>query len=175
MAHAGDVIRNPVTGETVTFLETAAETDGRLLRLEMASEHAAVGPHQHPKIAERWDLQEGTVRMHVAGREHVLTAPAQILIPAATPHDFASDGPMKVTVDLEPAGDFEGFMETVYALARDGKTNDKGVPNLLQAAVIGKAHLEDYALVKPALWLQRIAFAVLAPVGRLFGYRATYP
>jgi len=175
MARSGDVIQNPVTGETVTFLETADETNGRLLRLEMKAERASVSAHQHPRIAERWDLHEGTVRFHVGGREQVLTAPAQLSIPAATPHDFASDGPMRVTVDFEPAGRFESFMETVYALARDGKTNAKGMPNFLQAAVIAHAHLDDYALAKPPVWVQRVLFAVLAPVGRLFGYRATYP
>ena len=40
MATKGNVIENPVTGEKVTFLETAADTNGELLRLELA-----VGPH----------------------------------------------------------------------------------------------------------------------------------
>ena len=61
MARSGEVIQNPVTGETVTFLETAGETNGRLLRLEMKAERASVSAHQHPRIAERWDLNTKTV------------------------------------------------------------------------------------------------------------------
>jgi mannose-6-phosphate isomerase-like protein (cupin superfamily) len=171
MARPGEVIRNPKTGETVTFLETGPA----LLRLEMTAERSAAPSHLHPKIEERWDLQEGTVRFTVGGAERVLTAPAELTIPRGTAHKFASDGPIKIVVTYEPAGGFAGFLETIYALARDGKTDAKGMPNLLQSAVIGRAHLDDYALPFPPVWAQRILFAVLAPIGRLFGYRSTYP
>jgi mannose-6-phosphate isomerase-like protein (cupin superfamily) len=175
MAHAGEVIENPTTGETVTFLVTASESEGTLLRLEMTSSQASAPAHQHPRLTERWDLQEGTARVHVGGAEQVLVAPAKLEFPRGTAHDFRTDGPIRVTVDYEPAGGFESFLETIYALARDGKTDAKGMPNLLQSAVIARAHLDDYALANVPVWLQRILFAVLAPIGRLLGYRARYP
>jgi mannose-6-phosphate isomerase-like protein (cupin superfamily) len=171
MARPGEVIRNPKTGETVTFLETGPA----VLRLEMTAERSAAPSHLHPKIEERWDLQEGTVRFTVGGGERVLTAPAELTIPRGTSHEFAGEGPIKTVVTYEPAGGFAEFLETIYALARDGKTNDKGMPNLLQSAVIARAHLDDYALPFPPVWAQRILFAALAPIGRLFGYRSTYP
>ena len=64
-------------------------------------------------------------------------------------------------------------METVYALAREGKTNARGLPrNPLQAAVIAHAYLDDIALPKLPLGVQRVLFGLAAPVGRLFGFRA---
>ena len=170
MASPGEVIRNPKTGETVTFLETGPER----LRLEMTADRAKAPSHVHPKIEERWTLQEGTVRFTVGDTVRTLTAPAQLHVPVGTPHRFESDGPIRTIVDYEPAGGFADFLETIYALARDGKTDDEGKPNLLQSAVIGRAHLDDFALPFPPVWGQRILFAVLAPVGRLFGYRSTY-
>jgi mannose-6-phosphate isomerase-like protein (cupin superfamily) len=175
MASAGEVISNPVTGETVTFLVTASESQGKRLSLELTAPRAATPAHQHPGLVERWDLHEGAVTFRVDGAERVLEAPAQLAVPRGTSHDFHSDGPIRATVVYEPAGGFESFLETIYALARDGKTDKKGMPNLLQSAVIARAHLDDYALAKVPVALQRMLFAVLAPIGRLFGYRARYP
>jgi hypothetical protein len=98
-------------------------------------------------------------------------------IPPMTPHSlrYGGDRPIRTVVEYEPAGGFESFLETVYALAADGKTNAKGMPNLLQSAVVGREHLDDYALPKLPLWAQRALFGLLAPIGRVAGYRATYP
>jgi mannose-6-phosphate isomerase-like protein (cupin superfamily) len=175
MARAGEVIRNPATGETVTFLVTAAESGGKLLQLEMTAEKSSAPTHVHPKLVERWDLRQGRVNFRVGKVDRVLDAPAKLEIPAGTPHRFSSDGPIRTVVDYEPAGRFEDFLETVYALAAAGKTNKQGMPNILRSAVIARAHLDDYALPFPPLAVQRVLFALLAPIGRAFGYSARYP
>jgi len=175
MARAREVITNPVTGETVTFLVTASESEGKLLQLEMTAQQSSVSTHVHPKLAEHWDLRAGRVHFRVGKDEHVLDAPAQLDIPAGTPHGFSSDGPIRTVVTYEPAGRFEDFLETVYALAAAGKTNKKGMPNFLRSAVIARAHLDDYALPFPPLAVQRVLFSLLAPIGRAFGYSARYP
>jgi hypothetical protein len=111
------------------------------------------------------------------GEDHAVAAGERLEIPRGTPHSFwnADDERARVRVDFEPAGTFEYFMETIYALARDGKVNAKSRPkNLLRAAVIGQKHLNDIALAKPPLAVQRVAYALLAPIGRLLGYRASY-
>jgi hypothetical protein len=61
----------------------------------------------------------------------------------------------------------------MFTLAAAGKTNRKGLPNLLRLAVIAKAHFDTVRLPFPPAWLQRTALAVGAPLGRLLGYRAT--
>ena len=175
MARAGEVIRNPATGETVTFLVTAADSGARLLQLEMTAEKSSAPMHLHPALTERWDLREGRVHFRLGKDDRLLDAPAKLEIPAGTPHRFSSDGPIHTVVDYEPAGGFEDFLETVYALAAAGKTNKQGMPNILRSAVIARAHLDDYALPFPPLAVQRVLFALLAPIGRACGYSARYP
>lgn len=174
------MIRNPVTGETVTFLVTADESGGSLMKLEMTADPNARGApeHVHSQLTETYDVQSGRLHVRLRGEERVLEAGDTFEFPRGEPHRFwnADDAPATVVVEFRPAGGFERFMETVYALAADGKTNAEGTPkNFLQAAVIANAHLDDIALAKWPLWLQRIAFGALAPLGRLFGFRPTYP
>ena len=61
----------------------------------------------------------------------------------------------------------------MYGLAEAGKTDEQGRPNFLHMAVIGRKHLDDFALARPTYHVQKVLFALLAPIGRLFGYRAS--
>jgi hypothetical protein len=68
----------------------------------------------------------------------------------------------------------ETLFETLFGLAADGKVNAKGLPNPLQMMVLARAYRRE---VQPAPPLSRIVgplSIVLAPVGRLLGYRARY-
>jgi hypothetical protein len=75
---------------------------------------------------------------------------------------------------VTPAYEFERLIETMFALAADGKTNRKGLPNPLRLAVIAKAHFDDVRLPFPPVWMQRAGLVVGSPLGRLVGYGATY-
>jgi hypothetical protein len=76
--------------------------------------------------------------------------------------------------DVRPALQFEQLLETMFALAADGKTNKKGMPSPLRLAVIARAHFDVVRLPFPPAFVQRIGLALGAPLGRLFGYRPTY-
>ena len=68
------------------------------------------------------------------------------------------------------------FFETAYGLARDGKTDENGVPNLLQQAVtLTGVNKGEIYLAWPPIPVQKIFLAALAPVGRLLGYKDHYP
>lgn len=69
---------------------------------------------------------------------------------------------------------FEALLETMFALAADGKTNRKGMPNPLRLAVIARHHFDDVRLPFPPAWMQRTGLALGAPLGRLLGYRPSY-
>jgi hypothetical protein len=75
---------------------------------------------------------------------------------------------------VRPALQFESLLETMFALAADGKTGRKGMPNLLCLAVIAKAHFDTVRLPFLPAWIQRTALAMGARVGRVFGYAPTY-
>ena len=84
-----------------------------------------------------------------------------------------ADG-VRVNWQTRPALKTETFFETISGLSREGKAGGKGTPNLLQAAVIAQAYAEEFRLARPPWPVQRVLFAVLAPLGRLLGYRASY-
>ena len=176
MPRAGETIENPVTGETLTFELTAADSGGRLLRLDVVMQHGRPGPplHVHRGFAERHDVREGRLAIVLAGEERVLEAPAAIEIPAGTPHTFRVLGEQSVrtVVDHPTPGRYEDFIDALYALARAGKTDETGAPrNILRTAVIARPHLDEFALAKPPYAVQKVLFTLLAPIGRLAGFR----
>lgn len=71
-----------------------------------------------------------------------------------------------------PALNTEEFFETYFGLVAAGKTNAKGmISNPLHAAVLLQ-HFSDFIIAtSPPRWVQRLAIALLAPVGRRLGYR----
>ena len=75
---------------------------------------------------------------------------------------------------MRPALQFERLLETMFALANDGKTNKKGMPNPLRLAVIANEHFDDVRLPFPPAWLQKAGLLMGAPVGRLLGFKPTY-
>jgi hypothetical protein len=98
-----------------------------------------------------------------------------MVVPAGVGHTFWIEGEedAHVLVELRPALNTETFLETMYGLVSDGKADENGVPPLLQMAILGPTY--DTYLPSPPIVLQKALFAVLAPVGRLMGYRASYP
>ncbi len=98
-----------------------------------------------------------------------------MVVPAGVPHTWWIDGEedARVLVEFQPALNTETFFETMYGLARDGRLDENGVPPFLQTAIISSAY--GIYLPRPPVALQKALFALLVPVGRLAGYRASYP
>ena len=177
MAEAGQEIHNPRQRERIVFRRTAGETGGRLLRLEMFAAPGGAAPpeHLHPRQEERFETVSGVLRARVGGQERDLRAGQSMVVPPGVPHTWWIDGEeaARVEVEFRPALNTEAFFETMYGLARDGKLDEDGVPPFLQTALISSAY--EIYLPSPPVALQKALFAVLAPVGRLAGHRASYP
>jgi hypothetical protein len=62
----------------------------------------------------------------------------------------------------------------MFALAFDGKTNKKGMPNPLRMAVVANAYLDDVRMPHVPGAIQKAALATSAAVGRLVGYQPRY-
>ena len=75
---------------------------------------------------------------------------------------------------MTPALEFESFLETMFALAADGKTNRKGMPNPVRMAVIAKAYFDDVRAPHVPGAIQKAALSAGAAVGRLVGYEPSY-
>ena len=178
MIRTGTVIENPVTGERIVFRKTSRDTGGQAVVIEtfVQPDGFVAAAHVHPSQEERFEVLKGSVGFRI-GRDKVIAAPGQRLtVPAGTPHKFwnAGDSEAHFVCEVRPALQFESLLETMFALAVDGKTNRKGMPNPLRLAVIAKAHFDTVQLPFPPAWMQAAGLAVGAPLGKLLGYEATY-
>ena len=178
MIRQGDTIENPITGERVTFLKTSAETDGELVVID-----AAVAPggfvaaeHLHPYQSERFEIHSGEVEFKL-GKEVVTARPGDVvMVESGTSHRFRNLGneEIRFRTEVRPALSFETFLQTMFGLASEGKTNKKGMPNLFRLTVIIDEHFDLVRLPFPPAWVQRMGLALASPLGMLFGNEPTY-
>jgi quercetin dioxygenase-like cupin family protein len=177
MIHPGDTLANPVTGETLIFHRTAAETDGHSVLVEtIVQPHGFVAAaHVHPHQSERFEILAGQLGLRV-GEQEFLAEPGDVtIVQPGTAHRFwnAGETEARFLCEVQPAMQFESLIETMFTLAAVGKTNRKGMPNPFQLAVIADAHFDTVRLPFPPVPLQRAALTVGAPLGRLLGYKPT--
>jgi quercetin dioxygenase-like cupin family protein len=179
MSGVGETIENPVNGERITWIETAETTGGELLSLDLSLRPGAAvaAEHRHMRQEERFRVDAGSIWLGLGGAERMVSAGEEVTVPAGVPHRWGNKGAVEaiVRVELRPALDTQTFFETFFGLARDGKTNDKGMPGLLQIAVAYR-ELGDSCpmLAKPPAFVQRMILGLLAPIGRAVGRRAVY-
>lgn len=175
----GETIENPINGERITWIERAETTAGELLSFDLSLRPGAAvaAEHRHMRQAERFRVDAGNIGLGLDGAERTVSEGEEVTVPAGVPHRWWNEGTVDATVrvELRPALDTQTFFETFFGLARDGKTNDKGLPGLLQIAVVCRG-LGDSCptLARPPALVQRIIFALLAPIGRSVGRRAVY-
>ena len=177
MAHAGDELLNPVSGQRLVFLRTTEDTKGELLEVESSYEAGGQQPpvHYHPAQEERFEVLDGTVEILLDDGTRTLRQGEVLTLPAGSRHSIWSQTGGRVNWRTRPALKTEAFFELVWGLARDGKVNQSGRPNLLQGAVLARAYQREWRLAQPPYGIQLVLFGVLAPLGRRLGYRASYP
>jgi quercetin dioxygenase-like cupin family protein len=174
MVRAGERLENPVPGEVLIFHETAAETGGETVRVEtIVRPHGFVAAaHVHPAQTERFHMLEGTVDFRVGGETIRAQQGDEVVVPPGVPHRFenAGEDDARFLMEIRPALQFESLIETMFALAAEGKTGRRGLPGPLRLAVIAREHFDTARLPFPPAPLQRAALAVGAPLGRALGY-----
>jgi len=178
MIRTGDTIQNPITGERITFLATSRDTDGEAVVIETVVQPFGfvAAAHVHPHQSERFAVADGTLGLRI-GRKKLTLEPGDVAtVEAGTSHRFwnACEDEVRFVCEIRPALQFESLLETMFALAAEGKTNRKGMPSPLRLAVIAKAHFDTVRLPFPPAWMQKVGLALGAPLGRLAGYRPTY-
>ncbi len=179
MVKAGDDMENPVSGQHLVIQKTAQDTGGELLEVE--SVYTKPTPsrpptHYHPHQEERFEVLAGKLNVLVDGQERTLGEGEVLILPPGVPHEmWSAEAGTRVNWQTRPALKTEAFFETVWGLAKDGKVNGKGVPNLLRAALIARKYEDEFRLASPPWVVQRALFGLLVPVGRMLGYDARYP
>ncbi len=168
MAHAGDVIENPVTGQRLIFLITSADSDGELFAAEgifPPGGFAGVS-HIHPHQDEHFEVLAGEAGFDVDGHRQVLVAGETIDVPRGTKHTFANAGPdeMRVRAEFRPAPpSTEQFYEIYFAFAQQGRVNAKAMPDLLDIATVWPVTSEHAVLASPPAASNTFCFARSRP------------
>jgi quercetin dioxygenase-like cupin family protein len=179
MSKAGQVIENPVTGERVVVRVGTEESEGGLLVADayVRPGGAVTGEHVHPAIEEYFTVVRGRVGFRLDGRETIAELGQRLRVPAGMAHDWwnAGEEEAHVTVEIRPGARFEEMIVNLFGLAQDGKTNAKGMPNLLQSALFAREFEDVMYFTKPPRAVQKVLFAVLAPIAWTLGYRGSYP
>ena len=125
-------IYNPIQKDYVTFIKTAAETNGEctLVEVELAS-GGGVGLHYHKTYSEKFDCLDGEVQIAL-GKKIVTLMPGESA--TAEPnvnHLFRnrSGKTCRFQVELHPASPgFEQSLQVGYGLANDGLCKPNGFP-----------------------------------------------
>lgn len=172
-------VRNPAIGHRITFLQTAVQTNGELLQIMYAVEKPESKPviplHMHSRCEERFEVVQGQLGVMLDGERRQLGVGEQVLIPPGTPHTFwnVGEAELRFITDVRPPGRLQTYWETVFGLAEEGKVGKNGLPNLLQLAVI--APLADSYAPNVPIPVTQLLVKILGTVGRLLGYKESYP
>ena len=180
MARVGQTIEHPLSGEQLTFLETAGTTGGDLLKIsvEMAPGGTLGRAHVHPRAQEEFEVLAGRIQVKTSGKTLVAEAGESVIVPRGADHIWGNpfDDPATITVAIRPALKLETFFETVFGLASDGRLNAKTqMPSFLQMVLLLHEYREDVGLPGVTGMATRGLGAVLAPLARARGYRGRYP
>jgi quercetin dioxygenase-like cupin family protein len=175
---AGETLTNETTGETITFLETAADSGGEytLIEVEVAPGGGVPMAHVHPYQSETFEIVSGELSMK-AGRDRLVAQPGDVVTVApGQVHKFwnATAYPVRFRCTVAPALQFEQFIETMFALGADGKLSRRGMPSPLRLAAIANAHFADSRAAYIPAWLQKAGLAAGALTAKAFGLGPTY-
>jgi mannose-6-phosphate isomerase-like protein (cupin superfamily) len=177
MAFKNKIIINPIVGQNIRFLQTAKDTDGKLLEME-----ASYGPfsreppaHYHPRQHEVFMIIKGQMTVRLKGKILFLNEGEILHIPAKTIHSMwnNSASPTIVNWKIQPALNTEYFLETANGLAAE-KARRQRFNSLLQRSLIANKYSNVFRLSQPSFLIQKFLFILLTPVALLAGYRASY-
>ena len=145
----------------MTFQQTSADSNGEAVIIDVTLEPGsrAAAAHVHPSQTERFRVLDGVVGFRLGHQRLVAAAGETVLVAAGTAHTFWHAGHVRARFlcEIRPALGFERLLETMFALARDGKTDRRGVPHPLRLAAIADHHRSDIQLPIVPAPVQRLA------------------
>ena len=161
-------VKHQITGEQITFLETAEETLGKYLYIEVALPPQGDGPplHSHDEFEEEFEVVSGQLTVTLGKEQYVLQPGDKRLVTLKTAHTFTNnhDETVLFRVRLTPPSQFEQSVRIHYGLIDDGLVDAKGNPkNMAHTALI--LSMQNTLVTGIPLWLQRKLFTWLVKRG----------
>ncbi len=159
-------ISNPLSGETVTFVETAEESNGS--RVVMQIEVAPGGgpaPHAHQTQTEAFEGLAGMVELQLDKRRIRLAPGDTVTVPPGVLHGFRNptQAPATIRVTASPAKNIEWGLRATYYMMREGLLPKQP----LVAALL--LHEGDVYLPPLPRWVYWPLIGALARLGRWRG------
>lgn len=174
----GQVFENPVTGERAVVLTDPAEHPAGALvsHLFVAPGGRVAVAHRHPSITERFHVLSGRVGFLIGEEERELGPGEAAEVAPGVLHDWWQLGEetAEVVVEVTPGDRFVEMVGTFYGLARDGKSDSKGLPRPLQLAVTARGYRDVMEIASPPPAVQALLFGPLAALGRARGLQPHY-
>lgn len=168
MARAGQIIENPVTGERLVFRGAGPAGSDDAFRAEVFVRPfgRVAAPHVHLDQEERLHVLAGRLRYWIGGQENALTERQTVSFAPGVAHLWwnVGDAEAQVQIELRPARQAEALFERLFALARNGQTDERGVPGLFQLAVLAREH--GFYVAGVPLAVQRPILSALGSLAR---------
>jgi mannose-6-phosphate isomerase-like protein (cupin superfamily) len=177
MAYKNKMITNPLVGQNIKFLQTAKDTEGKLLEMEASYRPFSKEPppHYHPYQEEDFTIIKGKMTVRLEGKILLLNENDILHIPTNTVHSMWNNSGSTAVINwkVQPALDTEYFFENASGLASDKKRNRR-MRSILQRSLLANKYSRVFRISRPPFFIQKALFIVLTPVGWLMGYRASY-
>ncbi len=135
-------IVNPIIKDTVTFLQTSEETNGKMTEAEISLMPGGGNPlHYHKTFSETFLAIEGELGIKLGKNGSKILKPGETYTVAPNEiHGFfnPTEKEIKFNVRLSPGHTgFENSLRILYGLASDGLTDKNTVPkNMKHSAII---------------------------------------
>jgi quercetin dioxygenase-like cupin family protein len=171
-------IVNPLSGEQILIVRTAAQTGGKVLDWELLLAPGGKVPssHAHPEQQETFTVLEGRMRLRVGWRRLLLTPGDSVRVPPGTVHHFANAGPVaaRVAVESRPALGMEELLQTAAALAQDQHADGRALPRPVDLALFMSDFEREVRAPFLPPGLVRLVMGRLARLARRRGLDARY-
>lgn len=177
MPTKGQIVTNRKSGDTYEFLQTARDTNGEFVSMiaTIRRKGKSVPDHFHTMQDETFEVISGQLTINKGGESFVLEKGEEITLERGISHNHFNTGDETVVYKhtVSPALDFDYLIENLVGLIGDSPNKD-GKLGLIQQLVILKYLDSKSFLADLPLGVQKLLMNTVAPVARLFGYRAVY-
>jgi quercetin dioxygenase-like cupin family protein len=169
---------HPVTGERIVFRRRSRDTAGAVLEVTLYSAPTGFipSPHLHPGQEERLEISGAPMHVRIGDEERIYQPGEVAVVPPGVPHVVWNSTDQEVTalMQFRPALDTETMFETFFGLAKAGKVGRNDLRDKVHLLVLAKAYRREMQLPASEQRVVGPLAAVVAPIARLFGYRARY-
>jgi GNAT superfamily N-acetyltransferase/mannose-6-phosphate isomerase-like protein (cupin superfamily) len=178
-ARLGELYENPVTGERGVVRIAPSEANGHLLVVDLYLRPGGkvAGEHIHPVTTEAFTTVSGRLAVRHDGRSLDAGPGTRVQVAPGVAHEFwnPTGAEVRVVVEVQPGERLAQLIRQLFLAAQDGRTDARGRPRPLHAAVLALEFADTMRFTSPPQLVQRAIFGLLSPVARITGHRALDP